>query len=121
MQIFGSLINLLLSEEAKSDLPVVGDPATVLLWTDRLPATVIEVTKYRKRDMVIVQIDHATRTDKNGMSEDQSWEYSRNPNDSIFRFVKNKEGYWKEYNKGIVKYGPSLCLGRREKYYDFTF
>jgi hypothetical protein len=117
----GSLMNHVLSQMRIE--PVLGGPCTILSWTDRHAATVIEV----KKNFVRVQHDHARRTDSNGMSESQEYEYSRNPNGQVdcFRRVtrgKNK-GVWVECDQ-TGRAGPSTrnaTFGARRKYYDFSF
>ena len=105
--------------------PYVGMPATLLSWTDRTPGTVIEVNMTKR--YIVVQEDNATRTDANGMSDGQSYEYTRNPNGSTSIFRKNKRGEWvlhyrnPETNRLVQSRGPGLMLGKREKYYDYSF
>tara|TARA_B100000508_G_scaffold27485_1_gene20236 strand:+ start:91923 stop:92144 length:222 start_codon:yes stop_codon:yes gene_type:complete len=71
-----------------------------------------------------VQEDNYTRTDKNGMSECQKYEYSRNPEgctsrwrlngDKWERVYKSAEtGRWRKSRTG------GLMLDHRERYYDF--
>ena len=105
--------------------PVVGMGATLLSWTDRNPGTVVEVN-HRKR-FIVVQDDDYRRTDKNGLSESQAYEYTPNPNGHRRIFRKMKDGRWAEHvvnpdTKRLVKAGGcGLLLGRREKYHDFSF
>ena len=114
----GSLVNHLMSRGAPA-LPQVGDGATVLHWTDRSAATVVAVRETPKRVFVTVQGDHARRTDSNGMSEMQSYEYTPNPDAprQTFVFAKLPDG---RLRKQLGK-GPGLALGRRETYHDFSF
>ena len=51
-------------------VPEVGMGATVLHWTDRSPATVVEVFKIGKAVAFTVQEDRATRIDQNGMRDE---------------------------------------------------
>tara|TARA_Y100001973_G_C5200596_1_gene337334 strand:+ start:2840 stop:3229 length:390 start_codon:yes stop_codon:yes gene_type:complete len=119
----GSLVNHLMSCQ-KAALPEVGEAATILSHSDRAPGTVIEVFKSGKSDFIVVQEDNYTRTDKNGMSECQEYEYSRNPEgctsrwrlngDKWERVYKSAEtGRWRKSRTG------GLMLGHRERYYDF--
>lgn len=105
----GSLMNHI-EGSMTQPLPKVGDGATMLSWTDRHPATVIKVT----RCTVTVQEDTAKRTDKNGMSECQTYDYSPNPAGSIRTFRRNSKGQ-------LVGNGRFLFVGRREKYHDYSF
>jgi len=124
----GSVINHLYSRMTKGQPePKVGDGATILGWTDRHPATVIEVTATKQGWVVAVQEDHAKRTDSNGMSEMQEYEYTPNPNGYVshFRLEEGKgwcqvrpgkrPGSWKRIAVGGV------LIGQRRKYYDFSF
>lgn len=61
--------------------PKVGDGATLQMYTDRHACTVIAVSPSGKQ--VTLQEDTATRTDKNGMSECQSYTFARNPNGKV--------------------------------------
>lgn len=107
----GSLINHVISQ-GSSVTPEVGMGCTILHWTDRSPGTIISIHGTTK---IVVQEDTAIRTDKNGMSESQEYEYSRNINGILYTFRKRKDGSWKN------KAGEQLALGYREKYYDFSF
>lgn len=112
----GSLINHLMSREA-SKVPAVGDGATMLGWTDRHAATVVEVSASGKK--VVVQQDHAKRIDNNGMSESQSYEYSPNPNGSRDVYTLRKDGSYTR--RGDTLGGRQLLIGHREEYYDYSF
>lgn len=104
--------------------PTVGMGATILGWTDRHPATIIEV--WKKDYVVAVQEDHAFRTDKNGMSESQEYTYFPNcaGNISYYRFV---DGRWQSVRmnfktgRWVKTEGSGLRIGEREKYHDFSF
>jgi hypothetical protein len=111
----GSLINSVMSG-MKSSKPEVGMGATVLHWSDRSPATVIEV---RSPKCIVIQEDHAKRTDKNGQSESQTYEYSRNPEGRTWVVKQGKDGTWR--GEGGKKNGNVVMLGDRVKYHDPTF
>ena len=112
----GSLINLLAANANNPTLPVVGMGATIIGYTDRNPATVIEVSARK----IVVQMDDATRTDKNGMSESQSYEFAANPNGAKRVYTLRKNGQWIAEGDSI-KNGGRIQLGHRSKYYDFSF
>ncbi len=121
-----SLINHVMSISVRDEpAPYVGMPATLLLWTDRNPATVVEVNMDKR--YIVVQEDDARRIDSNGMSESQEYEYTRNPNAPRKIFRKNKKGQWVEHylnpetNRLVQSRGAGLMLGRRNMYYDFSF
>jgi hypothetical protein len=122
----GSLINHLYSR-GTSPVPKVGDGATVMHWTDRSAATVIEVREIRGVPYVTIQGDTATRVDKNGMSECQDYEYTANPNGgkSTYRL---KNGKWEavslseETNRWKKSYNQNgIRFGVRDAYHDFSF
>jgi hypothetical protein len=94
----GSLVNLILSNST-NPIPKVGDGATILCWSDRHAATVIEVTKNGK--CVKVQRDKATRTDNLGMSDSQSYTYAPNPEGSVSVYTLRKNGRWVEAGSGM--------------------
>lgn len=109
----GSLMSLVMDG---GPMPRVGDGATMLHWTDRTAGTVIEVTPKR----IVFQEDVSVRTDTNGMSENQSYDYSRNPNGATYVFTLRQNGRWVESGAGM-KSGRGIRLGIRETYYDFSF
>ncbi len=114
--------------------PEVGMGATILCWTDRHAATIVAVGQWRGSTLLDVQRDYATRIDKNGMSECQTYEYHRNTFASIQRFWWDKKRMvWREVNeadghKHKVKkvlskpgQGRGLMIGVRREYHDFSF
>ncbi len=112
---FGSIQNHL-AANAASVRPTVGMPATIILWTDREPATVVAVSPSGKT--LTVRECIARRTDRNGMSEAQEYEYSESPAAPVREFRLCKAG-WREVGSGGK--GAALRLGTREKYHDFSF
>lgn len=97
--------------------PVVGMGATILMYTDRHPATVVEVVNVRK---IIIQEDKATRIDENGMSDSQTYTYEPDATSPRRTFTLRKNGYWIEEGDNM-KNGQHIALGHRRKYYDFGF
>jgi hypothetical protein len=112
MKLYGSLTNRIL-EGHKQFTPVVGDGATLTFYSDREAGTVVKVCTPRK---VVVQIDKATRTDQNGMSESQDYTYAPDLNGRLYTFTLRKNGGWRE-SKGST----GVRFGVRDKYYDFNF
>lgn len=97
----------------------VGMPATVCFHSDRVPATVIEVSGEGKR--IKVQEDKAERMDSNGMSDCQDWSFSRDPNGRIF-----DASFRKKVGRYVVKgedqkSGTRVHVGSRGKFYDYSF
>ena len=104
--------------------PQVGLGATITHWTDRDAGTVISWDG----SVIAVQEDEAKRTDNNGMSEAQDYEYSPNPSGRVWHFRRDKTNAWrfivrneKTGRWNIASSGPGLVLGFRRKYYDFSF
>lgn len=120
----GSLVNHIMTTGG-SDEPYVGMPATVCFWTDRSPATVVEVNM--KKRYIVVQDDDFVRVDLNGMSESQKYDYTPNVEGAKRIFRKNKQGKWvlcyinPETKRMVQSGGCGLALGRREKYHDYSF
>lgn len=106
----GSLNNALYPS-GKNVKPEVGMGATLLSWTDRHPYTVISVSESGKT--IRVQEDGYKRTDTNGMSECQGYEFHRDPNGQIFTLRLTKKGWSHK--------GQRFSLGGRDKYHDYSF
>lgn len=108
--------------------PYVGMGATLLLYSDRHPATIIAIVD----DVITVQEDYAIRADRNGMSESQSYVYVENPKAPLryFRTAMRgqRAGRWQEVYRGISgrfrqvgSMGCGLRIGEREEYRDPSF
>ena len=83
----GSLINHVISGTTNL-APAVGMGVTILGWSDRHAATIVEVSPDGKR--VGIVRDVATRTDSNGMSESQSYSFTPGTgNPSFYTLRKN--------------------------------
>lgn len=105
--------------------PTVGMGATLLHWTDRDPATIIEVFKIGDCPAITVQEDTykvVKGTPYDGTAE---YEYSPDPNGrkSTYRFRKNR---WEEVFKGDtgrwkITGGSGLRIGERDRHYDPSF
>lgn len=111
----GSLINHVMSRSGDAR-PKVGMGCTILGWTDRHPGTIVEVSKSGKR--IGVRGDLARRTDNNGPSENQTYEFSPNPAASTRYYSLRKTGRWVLVGQTS---GPQLAIGYRDKYYDYSF
>jgi hypothetical protein len=103
--------------------PTVGMGVTMLSWSDRDAGTIIEVNT--KKRYIAVTEDDAKRIDNNGISEGQEYEYTTCLDGCITYYKKDKNGQWRKcyYNENnrMVFGRGGLILGRREKYYDFSF
>lgn len=109
----GSLINHLMDTSGPL-APEVGMGATLVYWTDRHPATVIEVSRTGHR--IVVQEDTSTRTDSYGMSDAQSYEFTPNPHGTKHVATRRKDGSYR-----ISGDGTRVLLGSRSRYHDYSF
>jgi hypothetical protein len=109
----GSLQNVLYND-ATCKTPEVGDGATLIRWTDRQAATVVEVSRTGHR--VTVQHDHAERTDTNGMSDAQSYAFTRNPNGRTEVCTRRRDGSYR-----LAGSSERVLFGGRDHYHDFSF
>ena len=115
----GSLVNHMISAPGQPE-PQVGDAATVCMWSDRHPATVVEVLRFKtgKRAgqvrAVVIQEDD-WKVIKGGEHDGSAeYEYTPNPDARRDTFLVDSRGrYGSE--------GRRLALGRRERYYDPSF
>lgn len=117
MRVFGSLTNRI--QEGATPTPKVGDGATILMYSDRHAATVIEVLGSR-RVVIVIQEDKATRTDERGESEAQEYEYAPDPNGRKHRVTLRKAGRWIIEGES-AKNGTAVAFGFRDEYRDFSF
>lgn len=107
--------------------PVEGMGATILCWTDRDAGTITKVWRSAKDGplYLIVREDTATRTDKNGMSESQEYNYAPDENGRQHYFRQRKDGSWQgvKFNgkRYVKEEGNGLLIGQRRHYHDFSF
>jgi hypothetical protein len=123
----GSLTNHILSRATRGQPePTVGMGATILSWTDRHGATIIEVGSYRGRMLLTVREDKATRTDTNGMSECQSYRFDPDEKGTTYRFLLDKKGMWRqvvlnmETGNFVYTDGSGLRIGDRSTYHNYN-
>ena len=95
----------------------IGQGATLPSGSDRYPATIVEITDDKT---VVIQQDSAIRTDANGMSEDQSYDFSPNPNAEKVTFTLRKNGAWIRKGDSLDN-GQRLYIGTRRMYRDPSF
>lgn len=93
--------------------PRVGMPATIVVGSDWHAATVVWVSD--KLTKIRVRRDNAKRTDANGMSDDQQYEYSDNPDGQVEEFHRNLAGSY-----GNWRIGHYVRLGERRTWHDFN-
>lgn len=94
----------------------VGIGATEIVGSDRYPYTVVEVLSDKK---IVVQADDYKRTDKNGMSESQTYEYTPNPNSLRVVVTLRKNGRW--VREGESGKGRGFAIGHRDAHQDPHF
>jgi len=95
-------------------VPEAGMGATNVCYSDREAYTIVEVLTPRK---IIVQRDKATRTDSNGMSEMQKYNFESDPNAPKVVVTKRKDGRWLRQKTDH----DVFVIGSRQEYYDFSF
>lgn len=107
---------------SKQPTPEVGMGATQLWAKDRHAGTIVAVYKNAKGEITKFewQQDIATRTDKNGMSDAQSYSYAPNTEARKVMVRLRKNGRWVTDGESL-KHGTSYLLGDRREFYDFTF
>lgn len=92
----------------------VGDGISLSPYSDWDAYTVIERRETPKGFVLTIQEDEAIRTDSNGMSDCQTYEFKRNTN-GITRTVK-----WNAKKNWFTADGYKVALGRHS-YYDYSF
>jgi hypothetical protein len=96
------------------DIPTVGMGACINCGSDRSPATVIQVTNVGKR--IVLQEDKAIRVDSNGVSDSQIYDFEIDEEGTIHVATLRKDGRYR------ISGGRQLVtLGKRDKYYDYSF
>lgn len=95
----------------------IGAGATIIHWTDREACTIIKVSVSGKS--MIIQQDFATRTDDNGMSESQHYQYEPNPKGRTHEARLGKYGWRLKGSSG--RRGTKVLVGVRDSYHDYSF
>lgn len=116
MRVFGNIMNRI-AETIPPVKPEVGMGATVLMFSDRHAATIVSVETPK---CIIIQHDIATRTDKNGLSEDQSYTFAPNRNANPETYTLRKNGTWVKEGESMSQ-GTILRIGTRDEYRDPSF
>lgn len=95
---------------------VVGQGATYAIGSDRYPYT---VTRIISPTRVAVQQDHYRRTDKNGFSELQEYEYTPNPSAQETIVTLRRNGTW--HKVGDSQKSGAFSFNGRRAYQDPSF
>ena len=96
--------------------PEVGMGCTQMMWTDRNAYTVMEVLSPTR---ITVTRDRAKRTDKNGLSESQTYEYTTDPDGCPLIVTKRRNGRW--VAQGDSQTSSHFAMGERSTYSDPSF
>ena len=108
---------------AETMQPEMGMGATLVMWTDRHPYTIVGLEHFKTGSRagevkaLFATRDKATRTDDHGMSDAQSYTYETDPDAPRERFVLCKDGWFRQNDAG----GTRLAIGHRRKYHDYSF
>lgn len=94
--------------------PTIGMGATIYYYSDREPATIIEISPSGKR--IVLREDKSIRLDNNGMSECQSYRYEPDPDGKIHAATLRKDGTYRLIGGKTV-----VSLGDRRHYHDYSF
>lgn len=123
MKIIRKILNEEYREERIEDELNIGDGVTLNYYSDEVAATVIEIDP--KGRWIKVQEDKAIRTDSNGMSASQTYEFERNPNGRIHTFYKTRRKditfFTNTGRSTYDDYGIWLSLKKRSAYFDYSF
>ncbi len=91
MKYYGSVLNRLQENQMICSVIEVGTGVTEYFFSDRIP---YEVTKVLNQEHVFIRRMNAIRIDKNGMSEDQEYEYKSDTSAPEIELVKRSNGVW---------------------------
>lgn len=127
----GSLVNHLQARGTVGQpAPEIGMGITTFGWTDRYPGTIREI--FQKGQWLFIRAtgDEYRRTDNNGFSESQSYEYTTVEDHGGGMFFKrlgaDSDAQWIGVRKNsetgrFSKNGERMRIGSREKYHDHCF
>src|SRR5689334_16717313 len=121
-QRYGSLINHLVGRSQTIE-PEVGMPVTVCHWTDRSPAEIAEVIRFKTGKRagqirgVTVRPMEAIQTGGSEFDGSATYRYERRPDWPVSAiYLRDWRGGYRKPNGG-----PGLALGRAEKHHDPHF
>ncbi len=102
--------------KTKPTPPVLGTGCTDHYYTDRKAATIVAVMSAKH---IRIRHDEAIRTDKNGMSESQSYKFEIGRGEDIDVRL-GADGVWRTAG-GKAKHGRVVTLGERNHHWDPSF
>jgi hypothetical protein len=117
MALEGSLQNRLMENMVGRPEPRVGEGATILLYTDRKPVTIVGVFG----DLVITQRDEVTADPNRKFMGHQDWLIKRDPTGTIEAWKRTKDGRFTPYGEKVSKHSTVLATGVHEAYHDWSF
>lgn len=123
----GSLVNHIHSRAVIGQPePKVGMGVTFLHWTDRSAGTIFRVFTVGKTTYIETRDDDYKRIDKNGMSEEQDYEFKTRVNGCKRYFRIGRKGFWEsvkqnEAGRWVKSGSRGLRIGDRDHYHDFSF
>lgn len=117
---FGNLMNRVQEESQSRIVPTIGMACTVLCYSDRHAAEVIEVNKSKKK-ITVRYMD--AKAKHQGMTDSQDWELTSNEKGrtQVFKLQARgrMKGTWVERGSGSGR--NRLALGYHDHYHDYSF
>lgn len=113
-----SVRNHFLSGTKGQPTPTVGMGCTILMASDRLAGTIVEVSKSGRT--IAMQRDKAELVEGSTMSESQQYEFKPNPDAEKRYFTLRKNGAYVKANEPM-RSGTQLRIGDRLEYRDPSF
>lgn len=94
--------------------PEIGMGATVHSFSDSHPATIIRISA--SLNQIVLQEDKSIRTDNNGLSDCQSYDYESDTNGILYFATLRKDGKYR-----VTGSKRLVSLGIRRKHHDYSF
>lgn len=97
--------------------PKIGMGVTQVMWSDRHPYTIIEISGSGRR--MVIQADTAIVVSGNRADGSAEYEYERNPTGEKLVISRRKDGVWRQSGSG--RGSSHFAIGIRREYYDPSF
>jgi hypothetical protein len=97
-----------------SNEPEIGMGATIVMWSDRLACTIVQITHGGKR--IVIQRDTISWIPNPSAPSSPIFQYSPNPQGGIYHATKRKDGSYRLTRKTTM-----VWIGTRQEYYDRDF